>query len=236
MNSGLQDAINLAWKLALVCHGYSNPVLLDSYEAERRPVAETIAASGDAVELAQRVTDPAERRARDEALRAVFADPKLRHHETVAEAELDIDYGDSPIVMGTRRETLVPGQRLPDKIEVHLADGAACMLHELANRAGHTALLIGGPSVQTEVLARVDKRMRAQGHASVVIDESVVIGTGAGAQGPYAWITPTAAGQLGIQEITLFVIRPDGHVGLRSDHSLIDDLTAYQRLLVSGRT
>ena len=38
MNSGLQDAINLAWKLALVCQGYCNTVLLDSYEAERRPV------------------------------------------------------------------------------------------------------------------------------------------------------------------------------------------------------
>jgi 2-polyprenyl-6-methoxyphenol hydroxylase-like FAD-dependent oxidoreductase len=35
MNSGLQDAINLAWKLALVCHRYCSPVLLDSYEAER---------------------------------------------------------------------------------------------------------------------------------------------------------------------------------------------------------
>ena len=123
MNSGLQDAINLAWKLALVCHGYGNPVLLDSYEVERRPVAETITASGDAVELAQRVTDPAERRAHDETLRAVFADPKLRHHEAVAEAELDIDYGTSPIVMGTRHDALAPGQRFPDTIEVHLTDG-----------------------------------------------------------------------------------------------------------------
>ena len=40
MNSGLQDAVNLAWKLALVCHGSCSPALLDSYEAERRPVAE----------------------------------------------------------------------------------------------------------------------------------------------------------------------------------------------------
>ena len=41
MNCGLQDAINLAWKLALVYHGAAEPALLDSYEAERRPVAET---------------------------------------------------------------------------------------------------------------------------------------------------------------------------------------------------
>src|SRR5207247_9002775 len=50
MNSGLQDAFNLAWKLALVCHGYCTPALLDRYEAERRPAAETLTASGAAAE------------------------------------------------------------------------------------------------------------------------------------------------------------------------------------------
>ena len=54
MNSGLQDAFNLAWKLALVCQGRCTAALLDSYEAERRPVAETITASGDAFEQAQK--------------------------------------------------------------------------------------------------------------------------------------------------------------------------------------
>jgi len=108
------------------------------------------------------------------------------------------------------------------------------MLHELARRASHTALLIGGPSVQREVLERIDKLIRAQSHASVVIEEIVVIETGAASQCSYAWITPTAAGQLGIREITLFVIRPDLYVALRSDNNVIDDLAAYQRLLVSG--
>jgi hypothetical protein len=166
MNSGLQDAINLAWKLALVCHGYCNPVLLDSYETERRPVAEMITASGDAVELAQMIADPVERRTRDEGLRAIFANPDLRHHEAVAEAELYIDYGNSPIVTGTRHDKLAPGQRLPDTIEVHLADGGSCMLHELANRAGHPALLIGGSWVTAEALARMGRLIRAQIRAS----------------------------------------------------------------------
>ena len=39
MNTGLQDAYNLAWKLALVVDGSSDPTLLDSYQAERLPVA-----------------------------------------------------------------------------------------------------------------------------------------------------------------------------------------------------
>ena len=234
MNTGLQDAVNLAWKLALVCHGVCDPVLLDSYEAERRPVAEMVTASGDAVEMAQMVIDPAERRARDEAIRAVFADPDSRHHEAVAEAELDIDYGGSPIVMGDRHDAFGAGQRLPDTIEVRLADGRVCMLHELTNRAGHTALLIGGRSAEMEALARVDSSIRAQTVASVIIEEVVVIAVGFGDGSAYARVTATAAEQLGIGEITLLVIRPDGHIGLRSDRNHVEDLTAYQQVLVSG--
>ncbi len=44
MNTGMQDAYNLAWKLALVLDGAAPEALLDSYEAERRPVdAEVVA-------------------------------------------------------------------------------------------------------------------------------------------------------------------------------------------------
>lgn len=39
MNTGLGDAVDLGWKLATVIEGWGGPALLDSYEAERRPVA-----------------------------------------------------------------------------------------------------------------------------------------------------------------------------------------------------
>jgi 2-polyprenyl-6-methoxyphenol hydroxylase-like FAD-dependent oxidoreductase len=41
MNSGIQDAHNLAWKLKLVLSGAAGPALLDTYDQERRPVAES---------------------------------------------------------------------------------------------------------------------------------------------------------------------------------------------------
>jgi 2-polyprenyl-6-methoxyphenol hydroxylase-like FAD-dependent oxidoreductase len=43
-NTGIQDAQNLAWKLALVLQGVADPALLDTYEPERRPVAAMTAA------------------------------------------------------------------------------------------------------------------------------------------------------------------------------------------------
>ena len=42
MNCCMQDAYNLGWKLALVVQGRARPALLDTYEAERRPIAEQV--------------------------------------------------------------------------------------------------------------------------------------------------------------------------------------------------
>ena len=75
MNTGLQDAANLAWKLALVHHGAADAALLDSYEIERRPAAAMVAASGDEFEavLGARTTDRDER---DRSLRTRSATPR----------------------------------------------------------------------------------------------------------------------------------------------------------------
>jgi 2-polyprenyl-6-methoxyphenol hydroxylase-like FAD-dependent oxidoreductase len=47
MNTGLQDAYNLGWKLAAVTQGRADAALLDSYEAERLPVAQRLLATTD---------------------------------------------------------------------------------------------------------------------------------------------------------------------------------------------
>ncbi|MFG2479917.1 FAD-dependent monooxygenase [Streptomyces fagopyri] len=53
MNTGLQDAANLGWKLALVVNGHAAPDLLDTYQAERHPVGRSVLrSSGGIVRLA----------------------------------------------------------------------------------------------------------------------------------------------------------------------------------------
>jgi FAD binding domain len=49
MNTGLQDAYNLAWKLALVIQGKAKEELLDSYQDERLPVARKLVRTTDRV-------------------------------------------------------------------------------------------------------------------------------------------------------------------------------------------
>ncbi|MFE6719179.1 FAD-dependent monooxygenase [Streptomyces albidoflavus] len=45
LNTGIQDAYNLAWKLAMVVHGHADTTLLDTYDAERVPIGQALLAS-----------------------------------------------------------------------------------------------------------------------------------------------------------------------------------------------
>ncbi|BBO33564.1 FAD-dependent monooxygenase [Lacipirellula parvula] len=234
MNSGLQDAFNLAWKLALVCQGRAAESILDSYEAERRPVAEMITASGYAFEQAQSITDPAERRARDEELRNIFSNPTTRHHESIAEAELDIEYCASPIVMGDRHDALAPGHRLPDTIKIRHGNGAAALLHELAHRPGHTAIVIAASPTAAERAVQLAATIESNGGSLLVESTATFIASDTDLHS-HAQLTAAAASQLGVNDLTLLLIRPDGHVGLRANRDHLEALRAYIELLGSGR-
>jgi 3-(3-hydroxy-phenyl)propionate hydroxylase len=79
MCSGIRDAANLAWKLAMVCREEAAPALLDSYETERAPHVRAII--GASIGMGQLVcmSDPAAVRERDAgmlALRARDGDPR----------------------------------------------------------------------------------------------------------------------------------------------------------------
>jgi 2-polyprenyl-6-methoxyphenol hydroxylase-like FAD-dependent oxidoreductase len=156
MNTGLQDAFNLAWKLALVCDGEADSSLLDSYEAERRPVADMVARSGDMVEQGEMLTDPAERRDRDAAIRATFAEPASRHNEIVAETELNVDYCASPIVFGG-------GRRAPNSIQ--------------ARAAGHTLVLLGDAASEDSESARLRDALQNVVDRSRIFETVISLGT-----------------------------------------------------------
>jgi 2-polyprenyl-6-methoxyphenol hydroxylase-like FAD-dependent oxidoreductase len=208
MNCGIQDAFNLGWKLALVGQGHASADLLDSYEVERRPVAEQITASGDAFEEALAIRDATGRLTRDATMRTAFADPDTRHHEGLAEAELDIDYAGSPIVMGEATGDLRPGERLPDDVAVRLAGGEERLLHELAGRTRHTALVVGGPAAaQPDTTARAAARPQ-------LIEAAVAV---------------TLADHVG--DPALLLVRPDGHIGAVGDGDHLAAVAAYAALL-----
>ncbi len=232
MNCGLQDAANLAWKLALVHQGAADSSLLDSYEQERRPVAQQICRSSDATEQAHLLQDSGERAARDRAIAAMLANPVASQQEAVAEAEMNVSYASSAILSGSEGQPhgsaeafgLGAGQRLPTTIAVP-PDAGTSLLHTLTHRCGHTLLLLAGPDTPPEALACLQAELEADrtaGTVPQVLVEAVVS------------LRLEEAFSLGLGPLTLLAVRPDGFIALRAD---TDHRSAVQRYvaLLRGR-
>ncbi len=216
MNTGLQDAFNLGWKLALACQGSGGSALLDSYQTERRPVALRIVATGDDFEGNQAMTEGDQRSKRDAEMQRLLADRASVHHEVVAAAELDRSYGDSKVVMGDWNEHLSPGDRLPTTALVQPVAGQPCALHELTHGLRHTVLVIGGKSTPGKVIVGLVSELRGLCRGSAIIDS--VIGLCVHPVGGQTGrIDEEIADQLGITTTTILAIRPDRFVGLRHD-------------------
>jgi 2-polyprenyl-6-methoxyphenol hydroxylase-like FAD-dependent oxidoreductase len=117
LNSGLQDAHDVAWKLALVLRGRGRPALLESFESER------LAADNHVLEVSNRV-DGLVRAAVESARTGLRASPPTRDQRAAlarARCMLDLSYADSPLVgehLGSGVEPQPapgPGDRYPDR-------------------------------------------------------------------------------------------------------------------------
>ena len=134
-NSGIQDAENLAWKLAAVLDGTAPEALLDSYGAERRPAA---AFNIMTTERSARFVAP--RSPFERALRQATLDLARRHEfarrvVNMGRMSVAFSYAASPL-------TVSGGDALPN-VELTLADGTPGTLVDLL-RPGTMLVLRGG--------------------------------------------------------------------------------------------
>jgi 2-polyprenyl-6-methoxyphenol hydroxylase-like FAD-dependent oxidoreductase len=130
LNLGLQDAVNLGWKLAAVIAGGAEPALLDTYEAERRPAAERVIMHSRA-QLAL-IRPGAEVTALRELFSELLADP-----ETVGRLSDLVSGADNRYPVGPDAHPLV-GRWVPD---FAVADGGVTRrVAELA-RSGRPLLI-----------------------------------------------------------------------------------------------
>jgi 2-polyprenyl-6-methoxyphenol hydroxylase-like FAD-dependent oxidoreductase len=147
LNTGVQDAFNLGWKLAAVVRGEAGADLLDTYEKERHPVAARVLQNTRAQTALTR-TDP-----QTDALRETFAGligvDAVNRRLGMMLAGLDIRYdlGDGPQLLGER----VPDLDLADGTRLYerLRDGRWLLLDEpgvdrmLIRPDGHVAWVDG---------------------------------------------------------------------------------------------
>lgn len=155
MNTGMQDAVNLAWKLRLAWLGWAAPGLLDSYHAERHPVGAYVLRLSGRMTRATTGGGSLARHAREFLLGALVGHTPL--HEALARelSETSVSYRESPIVHGLPRRTAGHGP-------LHAGDLAPLpgRLAEVLDPVEHTALFFG------QAPAAVVERLGANfGHA-----------------------------------------------------------------------
>ncbi len=203
MNTGIQDAYNLAWKLALAVRGVAAAGLLESYHAERHPVGEEVV--GRTVKHAK------------EGFEADPGDPATVIRR---EAQLLVGYPGSPLVAeeGAFATGPAPGARAPD------ARGLAVMgrsyparLFELLRGPEHVLLLyLDAPQAAAgleEVASAARDRGQGRLRAYAILADGVEL---RGLELPVVRDADGAfAAAYGASGGCAYLVRPDGYVGYR---------------------
>ncbi|MFE2556217.1 FAD-dependent monooxygenase [Streptomyces sp. NPDC059352] len=184
LNTGVQDAHNLGWKLQQVLAG-ADDSLLDSFEDERRPVAAQVL--GRSTELY-------------EGLRGTRPGKLTRGQD---EHQLGISYFGGPLAPADapRTATLRRGDRAPDGPLPHPA-GEATRLFDLYRGPHFTALAFGARAA-----AAVDRLAWPSGGVPLH-RHTVLTHTKPRTPGEAALLTT-----YGITEDTVLLVRPDGYIG-----------------------
>ena len=227
MNTGIQDAWNLGWKLAFVVRRQASERLLDSYHAERWPVGHTLLRVTDRLfgAVAQSVTgSPLMSSFRRLLVRGVVAPalsrPRIRALAFHFVSQLGIRYRTSPIVReGTPLLERGPkaGDRLPDYRV--LRHGGNTYLHDELRSPHLHLLLCGSPSTwdrdQVASLAHRFHDLLRVAYLSREPDREGLVDPG------------DVLDQLGVTEAAHYIVRPDTHVAFRAGGTQLSQASAY---------
>ncbi len=221
MNTGLQDACNLSWKLALATKGGCSEALLDSYEAERRPVAAAM------IEGSRTLTEPGEKYPQmSEAERQALVESFQMSPEALwlfrrEFEELDLDYGTSPLCHDAAPDlpaALRPGLEAQN-VSPLLLEGKERDLFHLLGGPKHCLLLFAGSDLTVataEDFARsLLARYAAWIGAYLVLGQAVEESSN---QTLPLLLDPKGqlAQRYGVEAGGLYLIRPDGYVAFRA--------------------
>jgi 2-polyprenyl-6-methoxyphenol hydroxylase-like FAD-dependent oxidoreductase len=165
LNTGIGDAVDLGWKLAAVLDGWGGPGLLDSYEAERRPLQQRViaeAAKNMSVLSAELVRDslddqgPAGEQARRIAAEHITATKSAEYFSL--DLVLGHQYRDSPVLPAASPDdhwatTVRPGRRIP---HVWLSPGVSTL--DLAG-PGFSAIVADRAGLDPVVKAAAERQV-----------------------------------------------------------------------------
>jgi 2-polyprenyl-6-methoxyphenol hydroxylase-like FAD-dependent oxidoreductase len=150
MNTGMMDAGNLGWKLALVAGGAPQG-LLDSYGQERIPAASNVLGFTDKLIGWATLRHPVKRALRDTLIPAAAALPVVQNRAARRLSQVSVAYPLSPLSLPDRaRRGPKPGDRVPD-VDVRTGEGTT-RLYRVLGRGRHV-LLVSGDGIRAALEA-----------------------------------------------------------------------------------
>jgi 2-polyprenyl-6-methoxyphenol hydroxylase-like FAD-dependent oxidoreductase len=231
MNTGIQDAFNLAWKLALTVQGRATPTLLDSYESERVQVGEALLRATELTTQLALTRNPVLAAVRDILTPVLFASlPIAARRLAQSLGEMNIAYPDSPISVDMREHKPAPraGDRAPDGI-VRMDDGSSSSLFDIFDSQRSIVLVFAGNRENAEVERQWQavESLIAGGYAGVV--EAYVVTTQASSGLDRALCDPTGEVHQRFEAAhgDMVLIRPDGYIGFRGPWGGVAALREY---------
>lgn len=213
MNSGLHDAENLAWKLALVVHGLAPDALLDSYHEERHAAAVENLRVTDATMRFMVPRTRARRVLRDATLLASRV-PALRRRVDSGRLATPFDYAGSSLVLAPREDPPAgprAGQLAPDATCRVVGEDRPRRLRELV---GPETLVLALPAGDLQERRFLDGLGRQPPRAPVrVLLVTATGGEELTTRGVTLLQDPEGALARRYRRGQLFVVRPDGYLG-----------------------
>jgi 2-polyprenyl-6-methoxyphenol hydroxylase-like FAD-dependent oxidoreductase len=172
MNTGLQDAWNLAWKLDLILRGRGNEQLLESYSAERRPVIKQVIQTTHFLTRAMGTANRVAQAVRNTAIPIVSRLPPFQHAFVQRLSQLGVNYRGSPIVEGAGRryfdDSLRGGAGIRSRFLLLLDDEADPSIKQAAKQLAESLKDLVELRVargQTATLVRPDGYIAYAGHS-----------------------------------------------------------------------
>ena len=222
MNTGIQDAFNLGWKLALVVKGRAPASLLRSYSLEREPIAKGVLSLTDRITRMATVTNPVAKTMRNFVLTTFSGMDFVAENIAERMAELSVNYRNSPIVNNDGGGALRAGDRAPDA-ELRDADGQARRLFELFHDTRHTLLVFSGNGARHSLGEAVSvSTLGAQ--AEDVALHRISRGRRATESDALRDIAGTAHSIYDLLSGGVVLVRPDGYIAYRSPNSSAEKL------------
>jgi 2-polyprenyl-6-methoxyphenol hydroxylase-like FAD-dependent oxidoreductase len=222
MNTGLGDAYNLGWRLALVVQGVCDSRLLESYETERRPIGQWVLSG------THQVKKQRSRRVQFELTGRRFY--KMGSRLLMARwNQLELNYRSSPIVAHLHEtlsgEILRAGDRAPDGTVVDTAKGEDCRLFDIYRGTSfHLLYFVGKAEGESEIQTVVSRTGDRFGDwIKIHRVASAESGQTADLLDPDGNVFES----YGIDGPTLILIRPDGHLAARADEAHCPQFLAY---------